>query len=97
MARANEESRYGKITASKVKIPADEPVFLVRATDPFATSTIIDYARRCERDGAAKAVVDEAFDHAMRVAEWQRHNPERVKPLPELEKAEVEEQEPEED
>lgn len=83
MARKESNSRFGEVKSSKVKFNPGEPVFVVRGTDPFATSTIIDYARRCEREGAAREVVDDAFDHAMRVAEWQRQNPELVTPLPE--------------
>lgn len=82
---AAESPRYGRITASKATFRDGEPVFLIRGTDPYATHTIIDYARRSEREGAERAVVDEAFDHAMRVAEWQRQNPELVRPLPEPE------------
>lgn len=74
--------KYGEIKTERKKFHPGEPIFLLRSTDPFAPQAIIDYARRCERDGAAKAMVDEVFDHAMRVAEWQRENPELVKPLP---------------
>lgn len=77
-----ERGKYGAIVASKKKFHPGEPVFLIRATDPFATNTIIEYARRCEREGCEKSMVDEAFDHAMRVAEWQRDNVELVKGLP---------------
>lgn len=82
MAKEAESTKYGKITSSKVKFKPDEPVFLIRATDPFATTTVIEYARRCEKEGTEKKLVDEAFDHAMRIAEWQRHNPDLVKALP---------------
>lgn len=74
--------KYGKITASGKEFAPDEPVFLLRATDPFATNTVIEYARRCEREGCERSHVDAAFDHAMRIAEWQRDNPELVKALP---------------
>lgn len=85
MAKAVADSRFGKVTSSKVKFHEGEPVFLIRGTDPLAAKTMISYARQAEQDGAAKAAVDEVFDHAMTIAEWQRHNPELVKPLPETE------------
>lgn len=74
--------KYGQITASEKEFHPGEPVFVLRATDPFAVHAIIEYARRCERQGADKAHVNGVFDHAMTVAEWQRDNPELVKPLP---------------
>jgi hypothetical protein len=87
MAKAQADSRYGNITSSNVKFHAGEPVFLIRGTDPLAAKAMIDYARQAEKDGAAKAAVDEVFDHAMLIASWQRNNPELVKPLPETEEA----------
>lgn len=80
--KAAESDKYGTISATKKEFHEGEPVFLIRGTDPFATSAIIEYARRCEREGATRELVDEAFDHAMRLAEWQRMNPELVKALP---------------
>jgi hypothetical protein len=79
---AAESPKHGKIKASKTTFNSGEPVFLIRGTDPFATNAIIEYARRCEREGADRSLVDEAFDHAMQVAEWQRQNPDLVKSLP---------------
>jgi hypothetical protein len=77
-----ESSKYGKITSSEKEFEVGEPIFLIRATDPFAAHAIIEYARRCERQGADADHVNSAFDHAMAVAEWQRDNPEKVKPVP---------------
>jgi hypothetical protein len=85
MAKAQADSRFGSITSSKVKFHNGEPVFLIRGTDPLAAKTMINYARQAERDGADKGVVDEIFDHAMTIAEWQRHNSDLVKPLTESE------------
>lgn len=85
MAKAVADSRFGNITSSKVKFHTGEPVFLLRATDPLASRVMIGYARQAERDGASKDAVDEIFEHAMSIAEWQRQNPELVKPLPESE------------
>lgn len=82
MSKEADEGKYGKITSSEVKFHPGEPVFLLRATDPFAANLVIEYARRCEREGCDKQHIDNAFDHAMRIAAWQRENPELVKPLP---------------
>lgn len=82
MPKGEIPGKYGEIKTERKKFHAGEPIFLIRSTDPFATQAIIDYARRCEREGASRQMVDEVFDHAMRVAEWQRENPELVKPLP---------------
>jgi len=83
MAKKESNSRFGEVKSSRVKFHSGEPIFVVRGSDPFATGTIIEYARRCEREGAAREVVDEVFDLAMRVAEWQRQHPDLVTPLPE--------------
>ncbi len=85
MAKAQADSRFGEVKSSKIKFHNGEPVVVIRGTDPLASNTMIDYARRAERDGCAKEVVDEMFDHAMTIAEWQRHNPELVKPVSEVE------------
>lgn len=82
MAKDPPPGKYGEIKTQHKKFHPGEPVFLIRGTDPFATKAIIDYARRCQAEGASQGHVDEVFDHAMRVAEWQRENPELVKPLP---------------
>lgn len=82
MGKAEESEKYGVISSSKKEFHDGEPVFLIRATDPIATHAIIEYARRCERAGCTPEHVDAAFDHAMRIGEWQRENPEKVKALP---------------
>lgn len=76
------EGKYGTITASEKKFHPGEPVFLIRGTDPFAAHSIIDYARRCQSAGCPAEHVDAAFDQAMKIADWQRENPEKVKALP---------------
>lgn len=88
MAKAQGEGRFGDVKSSKINFHSGEPVVVIRGTDPLASKVMIDYARRAEGDGCAKEVVDEMFDHAMTIAEWQRHNPELVKPVAEIEPVE---------
>lgn len=85
MAKAQGDSRFGHVKSSKIKFREGEPVVVIRGTDPLASKVMIEYARMAERDGAAKEVADEMFDHAMTIAEWQRHNPEHVKSVSEVE------------
>ena len=60
---------YNRIQDPAGKIPADEPVFLLRAQDQFACMAVVYYARLCEQaqlfDIAAKA-----RQHADRMAAW---------------------------
>lgn len=79
---AGESDKYGKVTASKKKFHEGEPIFIIRATDALGPATVIDYARRAVKAGCDEALVDGAFDHAMKLADWQRDNPEKVKPIP---------------
>lgn len=94
MAKAQADSRFGEVKSSRIKFHSGEPVVVIRGTDPLASKVMIDYARLAERDGTAKEVVDEMFDHAMTIAEWQRHNPELVKPVSEIEEPEEPSAEP---
>lgn len=79
MAKADEKGKYGTIKSSTTKFHKDEPLFLIRSTDPYAVHVVIEYARRLEQEGADPSYTDDIFDVAMRIAEWQRENPELVK------------------
>lgn len=57
-------------------------MFLLRATDPFAAQTVMEYARHCEDAGCSKEHVEAAMDHAYRIRQWQAENPTLVKNLP---------------
>lgn len=85
MAKAQADSRFGEVKSSKVKFHNGEPVVVIRGADPLASKAMIHYARLAEQTGTEKEVVDELFDHAMTIAEWQRNNPELVKPVSEIE------------
>jgi hypothetical protein len=62
------------------KIPDDEPVFLLRAQDVHAPSTLRFYARLLEEDGN-NAMSDELLLHARQMVIWQKsvrvHKPDK--------------------
>lgn len=76
------EGKYGVIRASKKEFHSNEPVFLLRSTDPFTVDTIRYYARECEEAGCTPDHVSACMGHARRILEWQRANPALVKKLP---------------
>lgn len=53
------------------KIPADEPVFLLRAQDVYAPSTLRYYARLLAEDGNQE-MADELLSHARQMVVWQK-------------------------
>ena len=76
------EGKYGTIYSSNKKFHPSEPVFLLRATDPFAVPVIREYADYCRQNGCEAAHVFAAMEHADRIAAWQGANPKLVKRLP---------------
>jgi hypothetical protein len=62
------------------KIPDDEPVFLLRAQDVYAPSTLRYYAKLLEEDGN-KDMADELRLHARQMVIWQKsvrvHKPDK--------------------
>jgi hypothetical protein len=53
------------------KIPDDEPVFLLRAQDVYAPSTLRFYAKLLEEDGNSD-MADELRLHARQMVIWQK-------------------------
>ena len=53
------------------KIPVDEPVFLLRAQDVYAPSTLRYYAKLLEEDGNLE-MADELRVHARQMVVWQK-------------------------
>ncbi len=53
------------------KIPADEPVFLLRAQDKHAPSTLRHYAALLEEDGNIE-MAEELRAHARQMIVWQK-------------------------
>jgi len=62
------------------KIPDDEPVFLLRAQDVHAPSTLRFYAKLLKEDGN-NAMADELLLHARQMVIWQKsvrvHKPDK--------------------
>ena len=62
------------------KIPLDEPVFLLRAQDVHAPSTLRFYAKLLEEAGD-KGMAEELRNHARQMVVWQKsvrvHNPDK--------------------
>ncbi len=48
------DSKYGRVTTEKKLIPAEEPVFVLRAQDLLAADTLGFYAEQLRRAGKEK-------------------------------------------
>ncbi|HEX2396380.1 MAG TPA: hypothetical protein VHI78_13620 [Bacteroidales bacterium] len=63
---------YNKRIIDKAgKIPDDEPVFLLRAQDVYAPSTLRFYAKLLEDDGNLE-MAEELRTHARQMVVWQK-------------------------
>lgn len=60
---------YNRIQDPAGKIPADEPVFLLRAQDELACKAVEYYAFLCGK-AQAPDVAAKAWEHADRMAAW---------------------------
>ena len=62
------------------KIPEDEPVFLLRAQDVYAPSTLRHYAKLLEENGNSE-MAEELRAHARQMVVWQKsvrvHKPDK--------------------
>lgn len=76
------EGKYGVITAERKQFHPGEPVFLLRATDPFAAKAVREYASICDANGCTLTHIRAIVSHAERIEAWQQANPELVKSLP---------------
>lgn len=61
------------------KAAPDEPLFVIRPTDPAAADAIRDWAYRAQAIGHRAEKVAGALKDADDVEAWQRANPDRVK------------------
>jgi len=66
----NDPNKYGRITTSEKEIPENEPVFLLRAQDMFASGAVQFYADTLEDLGYAPEVVKEIRDFADVMEAW---------------------------
>jgi hypothetical protein len=60
-----------RIIDTEGKIPGDEPVFLLRAQDVYAPSTLRYYAKLLEEDGNTE-MAEELRVHARQMVVWQK-------------------------
>lgn len=65
-------SDYAHIQDPTGKIPADEPVFLLRARDVAAPFTVLFWAELVRKAGASADLVEAAAGQAMRMMQWQK-------------------------
>lgn len=65
-------SDYNRIQDPAGKIPALEPVFLIRGQDLAAPSVLRFYAMEAARMGAANELIVATLDQARAMEEWQR-------------------------
>lgn len=72
-------SKYGVITSDKKTFHPHEPIFLIRATDPLAVAAINQYQALAIKHNCTMRFAAEVSSHALRIANWQRQNPELVK------------------
>lgn len=63
---------YNRIQDPSGKIPADEPVFLIRGQDMAGPQALREYAKAASALGASTKLVTLVLDHAKRMEEWQR-------------------------
>jgi len=73
------EGKYGQITTERGSIPADEPVFLLRAQDITSVDTIEAYLSFCERAGSPLEHREAVMEAAGRFLAWQADNRDKVK------------------
>lgn len=51
-------------------LPADEPIFVLRAQDMVAFETVLDWIARARAAGASEAKITEAIEFAKQFEEW---------------------------
>lgn len=59
-----------RIQDGENKIPADEPVFLIRGQDRYAARTVRHYADLLESAGAPPEQVEAVRRHALTITNW---------------------------
>lgn len=65
-------SDYNHIQDPTGKIPADEPVFILRGTDVCAPDAISHWAHLAEMRGADPIIINAALDQAAAIRKYQR-------------------------
>jgi hypothetical protein len=75
-------SDYRQIQDPSGKIPADEPVFLIRAQDRVGPDIVDLWAQYAADVGAAPDIIIKAQKHAQKMRDWQREHGCKVPDLP---------------
>lgn len=70
------DSKYGKVSIKGV--PADEPVFILRAQDILTPDMTLRYAEGCRAAGSPEAHVEAVLGARQAVIQWQEDNPDAV-------------------
>lgn len=55
-------------------LASEEPVFLLRGSDPLAPKILLDYATSIRLSGSDPRVADSAVAHAQKMINWQKRN-----------------------
>lgn len=76
------EGKYGTISATGKTFNPGEPIFILRATDPLAPTTVMLYHALCVMAGCSKEFLAEVVEHARKIEAWQHDNPLLVKVRP---------------
>lgn len=66
-------SDYNRFQDPEGKIPADEPVFILRGQDKYAADTVDFYADTVEKNGGSKDIVNAARSMAQWMSDWPKH------------------------
>jgi hypothetical protein len=72
---------YNRIQDPENIIPAEEPVFLLRAQDLNAPMVVAYWADTAEQNGAAPEIVLSARKHAAQMLAWQARHGKKVPDL----------------
>lgn len=73
------ERKYGQVTTEHGDIPADEPVFLLRAQDQSMVAMLDTYLALCSSLGSPQRHLNGIQEAREVVRTWQQDNPGRVK------------------
>lgn len=69
-----EDGKYGKIITERGHFEDNEPVFLIRGRDKFATVVMQHYIDLCEAGGATMEHINGVIVQKLVIAEWQLEN-----------------------
>jgi len=77
------DRKYGSVTVERepgnVLNGTDEPVFVIRARDFAAVSTLYDYQSNARFEGCGEDHIDMVNDTITDFEEWQKAHPKRLK------------------